>query len=171
NGEGDVVVGVAAAAPGVQGHAQARLDRAVAAAAGAVPAVAPVRQPGGDLDLLPIQVVLHRAQRPGRGVGQVRRQVAQPDVNRIQVQPGGHAIDGRPCQVAVLRVTGGTHGPGRAGVETHDTDTPFDVPHGLRIEDVRIGQQVEIDRGAAGVTGRAVDVHLEGLNGAVGGAG
>ena len=139
------------AAPGVQGHADAVLDRPLSALARRVPLLLPVGQLGGDLDLAACRSCcawrrIRRAASVLAAVGVVGRQVLQPHLHRVDAELGRQVVDGALGQEAALRMAGAAHGPGLAGVE------PDDRVLALRRWDdvVDVGQQVEVDGGAAG---------------------
>src|SRR5262249_30253479 len=142
------------------GHADAVLDRPRLAAR-RVPFLVPAGQLAGDLDLALVEVVPDcPVTSPGSLIG---RQVAQPQLQGIQVEPGGQVIDGRFGQVAALRVARRPHGPHALYVQTGRADVALAVGDLV----INIGQGLEVDGGPGAHPRASVGVHVKGLNDAL----
>src|SRR5262249_38914806 len=121
----------------------------------------------GDVELLVVDVVTPAdpgGRVPGLHFRVIGRQVLAANDQRVDPEFGRQVVHGELGQDAVLRVTRGPHGLGAAGVDERDRVRPLPVLDGVEVD---VGQQVQIDRGPAGVPRRAVTIDGEGGDGAV----
>ena len=136
---GDLLVLGAAAAPLVQGHAQAGADRAVAVLAARLALLAPADQLGPDLELALVD----------RRVEVAGAQVLEPELERVDAQLVGQVVHGGFHQGAALGMARGPHGPGAAGV---DEDLGVGPRRGGDVVDIR-KREVRAAPAAAGPVG------------------